>query len=200
MVLDNASAEQTPRDFITIVSGLPRSGTSMVMKMLAAGGMPILTDNIRQADADNPRGYYEFERVKRLRDDKEWLSEAVGRAVKIISFLLPDLSSAHACRIIFLRRAMPEVLASQRQMLIRRGEITEPEDDAQMAAVYEKHLIHIETWMAAQSWIQTLYLDHRAIIEDSRAPAVTMNAFLGGGLDTAAMAASVDASLYRQRT
>jgi len=190
----------TSRDFITIVSGLPRSGTSMAMRMLEAGGMPILTDRIRRPDDDNPKGYYEFERVKRLKEDKAWLPEAVGKAVKIISFLLPELPPTHPCRVLFLRRAMPEVLASQRQMMIRRGEATDADDDAQMAQVYAKHLKQVEAWIAAQPWLRVLYLEHRAIIDDPRAAATAMDAFLGGGLDTAAMAAAVDASLHRQRS
>ncbi|HEX73188.1 MAG TPA: sulfotransferase family protein [Candidatus Hydrogenedentes bacterium] len=191
--------ENNAREFITVVSGLPRSGTSMAMRMLEAGGMPILTDRIRRPDDDNPKGYYEFERVKRLKEDKAWLPDAVGKAVKIISFLLPELPHTHSCRIVFLRRAMPEVLASQRHMLIRRGESAEADDDAQMAQVYAKHLKQVEAWIAAQPWVQALYLEHRAIIDHPAAAATAMNAFLGGGLDAAAMAASVDATLYRQR-
>lgn len=190
----------TPRNFITVVSGLPRSGTSMAMRMLAAGGMPILTDRIRRPDDDNPKGYYEFERVKRLKEDKAWLPDAVGKAVKIISFLLPELPPTYPCRVLFLRRAMPEVLASQRQMMMRRGEAGDADDDAQMAQAYAKHLRQVEAWIAAQPWVQALYLEHRAIIDDPRAAAGAMNAFLGGGLDAAAMAAAVDATLYRQRT
>ncbi len=161
--------------------------------------MPVLTDRIRRADDDNPKGYYEFERVKRLKDDKTWLPEAVGKAVKIISFLLPELPPTHPCRVVFMRRAMPEVLASQRQMMIRRGEATDADDDAQMAEVYAKHLKQVASWIAAQPWIQALYLEHRAIIDNPLAAATALDAFLGGGLDTAAMAAAVDAALYRQR-
>ena len=190
----------TPRNFITVVSGLPRSGTSMAMRMLAAGGMPILTDRIRRPDDDNPKGYYEFERVKRLKEDKAWLPDAVGKAVKIISFLLPELPPTYPCRVLLLLRAMHEVLASQRQMMMRRGEAGDADDDAQMAQAYAKHLRQVEAWIAAQPWVQALYLEHRAIIDDPRAAAGAMNAFLGGGLDAAAMAAAVDATLYRQRT
>lgn len=184
---------------IIVVSGLPRSGTSMAMKMLEAGGMPILTDRVRQADDDNPRGYYEFERVKRVKEDRDWLPEAAGKAVKIISFLLLDVPPGYRYKVIFVRRAMAEVLASQRQMLVRRGEAENAGSDERMAVLYEKHLRKVAAWLEAQPHIDTLYLDHREIIHAPRAAAEAIDAFLGGGLDVAAMAAAVEPDLYRQR-
>lgn len=184
---------------IIVVSGLPRSGTSMAMKMLEAGGMPILTDRVRQADDDNPRGYYEFERVKRVKEDRDWLPEAAGKAVKIISFLLLDVPPGYRYKVIFVRRAMAEVLASQRQMLVRRGEAENAGSDERMAVLYEKHLRKVAAWLDAQPHIDTLYLDHREIIHAPRAAAEAIDAFLGGGLDVAAMAAAVEPDLYRQR-
>ena len=108
---------------IVIVSGLPRSGTSMMMKMLEAGGIPLLTDSIRQADEDNPKGYYEFERAKKLPDgDTAWLKEARGKAVKIIAALLMELPQGYTYQVLFMHRNIQEVLASQSKMLARRGE------------------------------------------------------------------------------
>src|SRR5437899_574640 len=107
---------------VTIVSGLPRSGTSMMMKMLEAGGMEPLTDHVRTADEDNPKGYYEFERVKDLEKDQTWLEDAKGRYVKVISMLLKHLPAGYTYKVIFMRRTMEEILASQRKMLVRRGE------------------------------------------------------------------------------
>src|SRR5450432_3057856 len=104
---------------ITVVSGLPRSGTSLMMQMLAAGGMPLLTDQIRAPDQDNPRGYFEFERVKQIKRDQAWLGSAVGKAVKIIHLLLYDLPPNRNYRVIFMRRNIEEVLISQRKMLQR---------------------------------------------------------------------------------
>ena len=186
-------------DDIVIVSGLPRSGTSMLMKMLEAGGVPPLTDNIRAADADNPKGYYEFERVKQLETDKEWLPEARGKVVKVISFLLPHLPPAHRYRVIFLRREIKEVLASQRQMLIRRGEEPDKTPDERMAMLYGKHLAQVEGWLAAQPGVETLYLHHHEVIAEPAAAAAAINTFLGGSLDTGAMAGVVDPALHRQR-
>jgi hypothetical protein len=193
------SADTDIPSTIIVVSGLPRSGTSMAMKMLEAGGMPILTDRIRQADDDNPRGYYEFERVKRVKEDRDWLPEAVGKAVKIISFLLLDVPPGYRYKVIFVRRAMAEVLASQRQMLVRRGEAENAGSDDRMALLYKKHLRKVAAWLEAQPYIDTLYLDHREMIHAPRAAAEAIDAFLGGGLDVSAMAAAVDPDLYRQR-
>ena len=108
-------------DPIVVVSGLPRSGTSMMMQMLEAGGMEVMTDGLRAADEDNLKGYFEYETVKALHTDRNWLPEARGKAVKIISELLKYLPETQTYRIIFLRRALEEVLASQDRMLVRRG-------------------------------------------------------------------------------
>ena len=139
--------DQTPSSsqIVTIVSGLPRSGTSMMMKMLEAGGLPPLTDNLRTADEDNPKGYYEFERVKQLpKGDVAWLPDAQGKVVKVIAALLPSLPGGYHYRVIFMQRAMPEVLASQRQMLIRRGEDPNKIPDDVIAKLFEKHLKQVE--------------------------------------------------------
>ena len=109
-------------EFMAIVSGLPRSGTSMMMQMLEAGGMEVLTDGIRQANEDNPRGYYEFERVKQIKEDPGWLEEAQGKVVKMVSMLLFDLPAGYRYRIVFMRREMREILTSQRVMLERLGQ------------------------------------------------------------------------------
>src|SRR5258705_7795512 len=135
---------------IKIVSGLPGWGTSMMMKMLTAGGLELLTDNIRAADEDNPKGYFEFERVKQIENDKAWLVDARGRVVKLISALLKHLPPSYNYKVIFMRRSMPEILASQRQMLIRRGEPADDVADDKMAAMFEKHVAQVEAWPAGQ--------------------------------------------------
>ena len=184
---------------ITIVSGLPRSGTSMMMKMLEAGGLEPLTDNIRTADEDNPKGYFEFERVKQIEHDKAWLEDARGRVVKLISALLRHLPQDYKYKLIFMRRAMPEILASQRQMLVRRGEPADAVPDDKMAAMFEKHVAQVESWLAAQPNIETIYVSYNDVMTDSRPHAERINAFLGGSLDVEAMAAVVDRALYRQK-
>lgn len=187
------------RETITIVTGLPRSGTSMMMKMLEAGGLELLTDNIRTADQDNPKGYFEFERVKQIEQDKAWLEDARGRAVKLISALLKHLPRGYSYKVIFMRRAMSEVLASQRQMLIRRGEPADAVPDERMAAMFEKHLAGVESWLAAQPNTDTIYVSYNEVMSDPRPHAERINSFLGGSLDVDRMTAVVDRTLYRQK-
>jgi len=184
---------------ITIVSGLPRSGTSMMMKMLAAGGVEPLTDNLRTADEDNPKGYFEFERVKQIEHDKSWLEDAQGRVVKLISALLKHLPSSYRYKVIFMRRAMPEILASQRQMLIRRGEPADTVPDEKMAAMFEKHVAQVESWLAVQPNVDVLYVSYNEVMKDARPHAERINVFLGGALKVDEMVSVVDRALYRQQ-
>lgn len=192
------TAGKTPRAAIVIVSGLPRSGTSMMMRMLEAGGMPLLTDGVRAADEDNPRGYYEFECVKKLREDAAWLRDAPGKAVKVVSYFLDALPLEYEYRVILVRRAMAEVLASQRKMLERRGE-PDKSGDTRMAELFEKHLQHILSWIEKQRNIRTLFVEHREALEYPRETAARVNAFLGGHLDEDAMAGAIERRLHRQR-
>lgn len=195
---------QRPSRPVVVVSGLPRSGTSMMMKMLKAGGMEIVTDEQRVADEDNPQGYYELERVKKLKEgDTAWVQEAQGKAVKVISYLLEGLPPGYRYKIIFIRRAMAEILASQKQMLIRRGEPTDRASDEEMAAVFQKHLRKIETWLEEQPNMDVLYLDYAAILSEPAAQAAAVASFMGEmdgrNLDVQAMAAVPDERLHRQR-
>ena len=187
------------KETITIVSGLPRSGTSMMMKMLAAGGLEPLTDSIRAPDEDNPKGYFEFERVKQIENDQSWLVDARGRVVKLISALLKHLPPSYNFKVIFMRRAMPEILASQRQMLIRRGEPADVVPDDKMAAMFEKHLAQVETWLAAQPNIETIYISYNEVMKEARPQAESINSFLGGSLNVDAMTEAADRTLYRQK-
>jgi hypothetical protein len=187
------------QDAITIVSGLPRSGTSMMMKMLQAGGMEALTDNIRGADEDNPEGYYEFERVKQIERDRAWLDAARGKAVKMISALLQHLPSSHNYKIIFMSRDMSEILASQKQMLIRRGEPTGAVSDEKMAAIFQRHLAKVQAWLTQQPNIEVIYVRYDETIREPVVQAERVNELLGDRLDVEEMARVVDPELYRQR-
>ena len=185
---------------IIIVSGLPRSGTSMMMKMLEAGGIPPLTDKIREADKDNPEGYYEFEQVKQLdKGDVAWLAETQGKVVKVISALLKHLPVDYEYRIIFMRRNMPEILASQRKMLIRRGENADDMDDVKMAALFEKHLQSTIRWIDSQSNVSVLYVHYSDMLTDPSPQINRVNEFLGSRLNEVAMGGIVDPALYRNR-
>jgi nucleoside diphosphate kinase len=184
---------------IIIVSGMPRSGTSMMMKMLESAGLEILTDKLRTADENNPKGYYEFERVKNLKaGDFEWFSEAQGKVVKVISVLLEFLPNQYQYKIIFMRRNMEEVLSSQRQMLVRVGKQDEASDD-KLAELYENHLKKTETWLEQQPNMSMLYISYNQILHDPGPDLNRINQFLGGDLDVQSMLQVVDQNLYRER-
>lgn len=183
---------------VIVVSGLPRSGTSMMMQMLEAGGVEALTDRIRTPDEDNLKGYYEWERVKGLPEDSAWLEDAGGKAVKIISQLLVHLPSTYAYRVIFMRRDLGEILASQRQMLLRRG-VAEAVDDGRMAGVFRKHLQEMEVFLAGRSNLWTLYADYEDILKRPVAWSERIGYFLGRVMPVERMAGVVDAVLHRQR-
>ena len=188
------------RDYITIVSGLPRSGTSLMMQMLAAGGLPALSDTARAPDESNPRGYLEFEPVKRLRTDQSWLERARGHAVKIIHLLLRELPTdgRFHYRVLFMRRPLEEVLASQRAMLERAGK--KSADDALLAKVFLSQLEQAEEWLAAAPGFSVLYVEHRGLFDAPQSTAERVNEFLGGHLNVSAMVGVIDPALYRQRT
>jgi len=192
------SEEKMDEETITVVSGLPRSGTSMMMRMLEAGGLEVLTDELREADADNPKGYYEFERVKQLEHDKSWLGNAEGKVVKIISQLLYHLPGDATYKVVFMRRNMEELLASQRRMLARRGE-SDQLDDRQMAQLFRKHLEQIQGWLDQQPGFDVVYVSYNEVLEDPQEQARKVNRFLGDTLDVDAMVRVVDPDLYRQR-
>jgi hypothetical protein len=171
----------------------------MMMQMLMAGGMGIVTDAIRKADEDNPRGYLEWERVKKLKEDISWLNECPGKAVKVISMLLFDLPSNYNYKIIFMQREIEEVLASQRIMLERRGETKDGVSDEHMAEKFEKHLKQVEDWIAHQSNIEVLYVKYNEVIADPLRSSKVVNNFLGEDLNTRTMAEAIEETLYRQR-
>jgi hypothetical protein len=189
----------TSPDFVTVVSGLPRSGTSLMMQMLQAGGLPVLTDGLRRADANNPRGYLEFEPVRRLRSDRAWLPQARGRAVKIVHLLLRDLllDGTLRYRIVFMQRPLPEVVASQHAMLQREGRTGA--DTALLMQAFEIQLAQLHGWLAARPEIRVMPVDFHRVLLEPRSVAAALGDFLGLELDTAAMAHAVDPALHRQR-
>lgn len=184
---------------VTVVSGLPRSGTSLMMQMLEAAGRPILTDGNRQPDDDNPAGYYEFEPVKRTRDDASWVAEAHGQTVKVIYLLLYDLPTDFSYRVIFMRRNLAEVAASQAAMLQRRGEPGVSQNAQQLVELFERQLAKLDRWTAGQGHLNWLDVDYNRLIEDPQPAIEAVDEFLGGGLDRQAMMAMIDTKLYRQR-
>ena len=195
--MPDSSSQAAP---VIVVSGLPRSGTSLMMNMLQAGGIPIVTDEQRTADDDNPKGYFELERVKQLsKGDVAWVEGAHGKAVKVISALLEHLPASSSYKILFMRRRLPEVLASQKKMLERRGEPTDTVSDEMMAGLFERHLQKIEGWLAAQPNMSVLYVPYHELAERPEPQLEQIVPFLGLDLDVSKMMTAVDPALYRNR-
>jgi LPS sulfotransferase NodH len=184
---------------ITIVSGLPRSGTSLMMQMLEGGGLKSLTDNVRASDEDNPRGYFELEAVKRTKQDPSWLDQAAGRVVKMVHVLLYDLPQDRAYRVLFMKRDLREVVRSQGVMLKRRGADGANLTDEQLISAYEGQLAKIESWLADQPGFDVLYISYNDLMADPARAATDVNRFLGGPLDEEQMLRHVDPALHRQR-
>jgi hypothetical protein len=182
---------------IVIVSGLPRSGTSLMMQMLESGGMDVLTDRIRTADVDNPKGYYELEAVKRTKEDPSWLPQARGKAVKMVSLLLYDLPPGERYRVIFMERDLEEVLVSQRKMLARLEQ--DPGRDDDMRRFFTLHLEKLRDWLCRQSHMTVIPVSYNNLLAEPVFVAQRVNRFLDEQLDSAKMAAVVDPSLYRNR-
>jgi hypothetical protein len=184
---------------ITIVSGLPRSGTSLMMQMLAAGGMQVLSDGERRADVDNPKGYLEWERIKQLPKDPSLIAEAEGKVVKVISQLILSLPMGHEYRIVFMQRPLPEVLKSQDEMLRRRGNTDTITDTSAIEEAFQRHLIEVNKWLAGKSNTQVLRVHYHRVLREPKAVAEEVAAFLQVPLDIEAMVRQVDGCLYRNR-
>ena len=184
---------------IVIVSGLPRSGTSLMMQMLQAGGMSLLIDSQRPADADNPNGYWEYEPVKHLQHDNTWMPQAEGKAVKVVSALLQYLPPHHTYKIIFMHRPMQEVLASQAVMLQRRGAPGSTADDQTLAAIFGQHLERTERWLALKKHMTVLTVDYHGTLAEPAGTATRVAHFIALPLAVEAMARAVDPHLHRQR-
>jgi len=181
-----------------VVSGLPRSGTSMMMQMLDAGGLPIFTDNMRKKDADNPRGYFELEKVKTLPKNSGWIREAEGRAVKIVAQLLRYLNQGCRYRIIYMERDLEEVIRSQAKMLASHGKDGASISDERLSDIFASQEKIIKSMLVAKN-LAVLYVRYQACIEDPKRIVREVNEFLGGSLDETAMTNAVVPDLYRNR-
>ena len=201
MPLIDTSVPVGDTKWITVVAGLPRSGTSMLMQMLHAGGLPVLTDEQRTADEDNPRGYLEYNAVRTLHQQADWLSDAVGKAVKVVTPLIPYLPGEQDYRILFIERDMVEILASQARMLERRGEIIEdtPARRMKLHQEYGRQVRSLKAALALRPRTCVLCLSHAEVVRDPQMVAQAVNHFLGGCLNVSTMAAAVSPALHRQR-
>ena len=183
--------------FITIVSGLPRSGTSLMMHMLHAGGMPVLTDHIRRADVSNPCGYFELEAVKETRANARWLETAAGHAVKMIYRLLYDLPSDRSYRVLFMRRDLRQVVASQQAMLGKTKATTV--ENQRLEAIFHKEITAVDTWLAARNNFTVHDVSHAGLIGNPELEAEQIKTFLDYPLNIAAMCAVVNPAMHRQK-
>ena len=195
-VLSNKKSSEKP---VIIVSGLPRSGTSMMMKMLAEGGLQIVTDEIRGPDDDNPNGYFELESVKSLPDGNfAWLRNADGKVVKVISSLLEYLPSEYTYKVIFMERELKEILASQNKMLLNRNE-TSKLKNSEMELQFQKHLAAIKAWLVRQENLEVLYVNFNSLIADPKTICKQISDFIGTPLDVDRMLSVPNEKLYRNR-
>ncbi len=185
---------------IVIVSGLPRSGTSMMMKTLEAGGMKIVTDEIRKADEDNPKGYYEHEMVKKIKEDTSWLMGTRGKVFKMVSMLLYELPEDENYKVIFMRRRMSEILVSQRKLVERMGQKVDSAGGEEMEKLFNKHLKEIIKWIDEQKNIDVLYVNYNDFVESPQEQTELVNQFLNNKLNTKEAVKVVDKTLYRNRT
>lgn len=185
---------------ISIVSGLPRTGTSMMMKALEAGGMEVVVDNIRKADDDNPKGYYEYERVKKIKDDTSWLKETKGKVFKMVSMLLYNLPPDEDYEVVFMKRKMGEVLASQKKMLERKGQKTDEKDDERMGGLFSKHHDDIKKWLEEQRNIKVLYVSYNDFVKGPHEQMLIVDKFLNHKLNIEEAVKVVDQTLYRNRS
>jgi hypothetical protein len=187
--------------FIIVVSGLPRSGTSMMMSALNVGGMSLLVDGKREADGNNPKGYYEYEPVKKLpRGNIDWLPEAKGKAVKIISALLEFLPEDYIYRVIFMERDIEEILASQKRMLKRSGVVEDkPVSDEDMRKYFQAHLHQVKSILAEKDWLKVLFVSYNEVLREPEKEFQRVSEFLDNVVDPAAMTSVVDPDLYRER-
>jgi hypothetical protein len=198
-ILQRGSSPKPKPQTVIVVSGLPRSGTSMMMKMLAEGGLSVLTDAIRSADEDNPNGYFELEQVKQLAEGQNgWLANADHKIVKIISALLEHLPPEHHYKILFMEREIAEILASQHKMLARRNEASKV-SDAEMEAQFREHLKAIKYWLARQPNMEVMYVDYNRMMANPDAYCQKIADFVGLPLDVAKMRSVPNERLYRNR-
>ena len=183
---------------VTVVVGLPRSGTSMAMQMLVAAGVPAYADNHRPPDADNPRGYFEHEQATRIHRDASWIPQARGKAVKIVAHLLPFLPEGEQYRLIFMHRDVREVVASQRAMLERLGRKGGELADARLMRAYTQQLVQVHAWLRRRTEIPVLAVSYAEALADPAAAAAKLARFLGEPFDAHAAAAAIEPSLRRQ--
>lgn len=187
------------RDYITVVTGLPRSGTSLMMSMLDKGGIAPLKDDVRTADVDNPLGYYEFERVKKLPADRGWMNEARGRAVKVLGELMKHLPPDYEYRVVFMMRDLDEIVSSQKKMMIRRGEDPDAIPDDELIRLYRTYLKNLKGLVNSSENMRVAYINYNELLSDPKESLEEIRYLFDGDIDADSMRGAIDLSLYRNR-
>lgn len=199
MNLFSRTNQKNGKQPVVVVSGLPRSGTSMMMRMLAEGGVPVVTDGLRRADDDNPKGYFELEVVRQLKEgNSAWLKDASGKAVKVISALLEYLPPEYQYKVIFMERDSQETLASQKKMLDHRGQVSKLSDE-DMERQFHEHLAAVKPWLVRQPNMEVLYVKYNSLLAEPEPFCERIAEFLDLPLNQASMLAVPDEQLYRNR-
>lgn len=180
---------------IVIVSGLPRSGTSVMMQMLNASGVEPLTDDKRLADESNPKGYFEYQPVMRLHKDNSWLGKAKNKSLKVVAPLLKFLDPQYRYKVIFMTRDLAEVIKSQRKMIGKDDDIL----PTRLLNTYKKHLEMVKVWKDKEPNVDFMYVDYKDVLHDTNITIKRIEDFLQQDLDRVKMKACVDKSLYRNR-
>jgi len=183
------------KEQITVVSGLPRSGTSLMMQMLNNGGLEILKDDKRKADISNPKGYFEYEPVMSIHKDNSWLKKSKDKSVKIIAPLLKYLDPQFRYKVIFMKRDLYEIIRSQQIMIGKDPETF----SVKLYNAYHRQLSTIENWKDREPFIELLYIDYKDLLESPEQNINKIEKFLAVNLDTQNMAKAIDKSLYRNK-
>lgn len=187
------------RNYLTIVSGLPRSGTSMMMQMINQGGIPALVDDQRPPDDDNPRGYYEFQPVKRTREDPSWLDDAFGKVVKMVHLLLLDLPLDRPYRVVLMRRNLLEVVRSQNVMLTNMGRSVEDLPPERIIDAYHLQIAKVRRHLERNAQcFRYMEADYNELVQNPGPCLEKIGQFLDG-LDVARMQVAIEPRLYRNR-
>ncbi len=184
---------------ITIVSGMPRSGTSMMMQMLQAGGLAVLTDNIRASDENNPKGYLEYQKVKSLATDNSWIHEGQNKVIKVIAQLLQHLPASYQYKVVFMERDMEEIIKSQQIMLGKKSEVDKKVYPTALADTFKKQLEKTRSWIKTHPQFEVMYVDYADVINNPSEVAENLSMFLDADLNSAKMVEAVDSNLYRNR-
>lgn len=187
------------RETIVVVSGIPRSGTSLMMNMLGRAGLPLLTDETRGADESNPEGYFELAAVRKTQEDNAWVSRAQGHAVKVIHRILPALPEVYRYRVILMHRPVAEVVQSQDRMLARLGADPSQLPEGRIEAIFKEQHEQTRALLEQEAHFDWIEVEYPELVEAPVRGAEQVIRFLELSAEPADVATAIDARLYRER-